>query len=240
MPPMDTDTRLLLTEVKTPYDEFGDLPLGERAYRQISYEVMTCALPPGEILSANEFAGRLGISRTPVSSALARLCDEGLVESMPRLGYRVSDVTAIDLREIFECRLSIEPAAVSAAIERASDEELGALADEAEHPSHDPADPADISGRIKSREYFHYELAALSGNSRLERTIGKLIQESHRAFVVFSSRRLQEGIAPPPKIHHSDIAKAMVARDRDQSMEKMKEHLAELMDQILSTLMPEV
>jgi DNA-binding GntR family transcriptional regulator len=48
------------------------------------------------------------MSILPVSEALARLQDEGIAESQPRVGTRVRRPTALDVRELYEMREALE------------------------------------------------------------------------------------------------------------------------------------
>lgn len=82
--------------------------LTERAYRILEEEIVTLALPPGEVVSETLLSERLGIGRTPVREALQRLARERLVRIMPRRGIVVA---AVDVREqlrLLEVRREIE------------------------------------------------------------------------------------------------------------------------------------
>jgi DNA-binding GntR family transcriptional regulator len=71
--------------------------LRDEAYRVIRDAIIAGTLAPGEIVRDADLAERLGLSRAPVREALARLVDEGLVESKPQSYTRV---TRLDLREV--------------------------------------------------------------------------------------------------------------------------------------------
>jgi DNA-binding GntR family transcriptional regulator len=60
--------------------------LEERVYEELVRLIAGAALPPGAQLDEQELAAGLGVSRTPVRAALARLVHEGLVVTVP---YRV-------------------------------------------------------------------------------------------------------------------------------------------------------
>jgi DNA-binding GntR family transcriptional regulator len=73
-------------------------------------EVLSARLRPGQTLSENEVAARLGVSRTPVREAIIRLEGEGLLSVRPQIGTVVApiDLDAVAdgqfLREAIECR----------------------------------------------------------------------------------------------------------------------------------------
>jgi DNA-binding GntR family transcriptional regulator len=123
---------------------------------------------PGERLVEAEIARQLGISRGPVREAMAKLREEALVRDEPHRGWFVSELTADDIREIYELRSAIEARAARLIIERddaAAFAELGALFDRLRE-----AAKADDRDRFAQLDYeFHETLTRLSGNRRLHR-----------------------------------------------------------------------
>lgn len=80
----------------------------DAAYDRLREEIVTWHLPPGTVLSEVDLAERLGVSRTPLRAALARLALEGLVDrSKGRTGV-VADVSAAGLGDLFELREALE------------------------------------------------------------------------------------------------------------------------------------
>ncbi len=70
--------------------------------------ILTGALPPGERLPYRDLAARLGVSMTPVRTALRELASEGLVELRPHTGAWVRPLSVDELEEIFVVRIGIE------------------------------------------------------------------------------------------------------------------------------------
>ena len=64
---------------------------------QLRQAIVTLELKPGEILDKGAICERLGVSRFPVSEALARLRGEGLVDIMPQRGSMVARVRIADM-----------------------------------------------------------------------------------------------------------------------------------------------
>src|ERR1700712_3464724 len=67
------------------------------AYGALRKAIVGAELEPGRRLSENQLAELIGVSRTPVRDALARLRDERLVAIVPQLG---TFVTYIDEQAI--------------------------------------------------------------------------------------------------------------------------------------------
>ncbi|MGE0818154.1 MAG: GntR family transcriptional regulator, partial [Candidatus Nanopelagicales bacterium] len=58
--------------------------LRDEAYDALRAAIVSGDLEPGAILSEGDLADWLGVSRAPVRAALARLVDDGLVETKPQ------------------------------------------------------------------------------------------------------------------------------------------------------------
>ena len=97
-------------------------------YEEVRQAIIELRLKPGEALREAAIAEQLGVSKTPVREALARLEQEGLVETTSFKGAVVSGYSPEDLQEIYELRELLEGAAARAAAASASDETLTRLA----------------------------------------------------------------------------------------------------------------
>ncbi len=102
----------------------------DRAYEALRAEIIAWELPPGSVLAEVEQAARLGVSRTPLREALSRLAADGLVAPHGGRGVVVTDLSADDVRELFEVRRALEEQAARLAARRADPEPFRALAAE--------------------------------------------------------------------------------------------------------------
>jgi DNA-binding GntR family transcriptional regulator len=66
-----------------------------------------------EVLTEATLATKLGVSRTPVREALARLENDGLVEAAGLRGKRIRQFTSSEIRELYWLRITIEGAVVA-------------------------------------------------------------------------------------------------------------------------------
>jgi DNA-binding GntR family transcriptional regulator len=90
----------------------------DQAYQRLRDDILSWRLAPGTALSEIELAARLGVSRTPLRAALARLALEGLVDtSRGRTGI-VPDMSAENVAELFELREALETQAARLAARR--------------------------------------------------------------------------------------------------------------------------
>lgn len=92
-----------------------------KALMELRELVMSGELEPGRRLSEVAIAERIGISRTPLREAMARLVEEGFLERIPTGGCRVRLVTVADVLDSIELRGTMEGMAVRIAAERGAD-----------------------------------------------------------------------------------------------------------------------
>ena len=90
----------------------------DRAYRTLRDEIVDWKLPPGSVLGEVEQSTRLGVSRTPLREALARLTADGLVAPQAGRGLVVTDISLENIRELFEVRQALESQAARIAATR--------------------------------------------------------------------------------------------------------------------------
>ena len=86
--------------------------LEESAYKEMRRVIMDGGLVPGERISVNAMAQRLGVSRLPVIHALRRLASEGFVKIRPHKSPTVNQPTRKDLRVRSLMMVSLEEIAV--------------------------------------------------------------------------------------------------------------------------------
>ena len=75
-------------------------------------------LRPGARIAELALVERLGMSRTPIRMALARLQEEGLLDALPGGGFVVKDFSEGDIRDAIELRGTLEGLAARLAAER--------------------------------------------------------------------------------------------------------------------------
>jgi DNA-binding GntR family transcriptional regulator len=138
-------------------------PARIQAYAALRQAIVRGDLAPGRQLSENELAGDLGVSRTPIREALARLRDDRLVEIVPQLGTFVSPINPQAVADAQFIREALECAAVRRAAELVSEDDLARLAENLE--AQDRANAAgDLDAFYLLDDAFHQGLCDLSGH----------------------------------------------------------------------------
>jgi DNA-binding GntR family transcriptional regulator len=99
----------------------------EAAYSHLRNKILSGSFAPGSRLVTQQVATALGLSRTPVKEALARLEAERLVIRVGSWGYTVRTLTLKDAKEIFETRMVVEVACAQIAAQNACPADLEKL-----------------------------------------------------------------------------------------------------------------
>jgi DNA-binding GntR family transcriptional regulator len=97
------------------------------AYERIKRSIVDCVYPPGSKLSEERLAGELGLGRSPIRSAFARLNSEGWLEVSPQSGSYVKALGEREISELFELRLLLEAHVTRLAARQITDEQLRKL-----------------------------------------------------------------------------------------------------------------
>lgn len=91
--------------------------LAEQVREELKRRIMSAELSRGSRVDVEALASELAVSHSPVKDALRQLAREGLVEIKPRSGTRIRTFDRRDVKEIYDCRRMIEPAAAAVVAE---------------------------------------------------------------------------------------------------------------------------
>ena len=207
--------------------------LRQQAYDEVKRGILDSRYPPGALLSENQLAEELRISRTPIREALRDLATAGLVRILPKRGIVVSELTLEDAVEVYQLREQLECSAARLAAER-----LGAQDREGFAQDHRQALKHLASGQERlAYDYsvlMHARIVAMARNSRLTQVMNMLSDQTHR----FGLLTLRNGRAEPAIREHGEIIAALNEHDEDAAAERMRAHLRADRDMVLSLILP--
>ncbi len=174
-------------------------------------------LKPGQKILQEKVSAQLGISRSPLLKALHRLESEMLVESVPRRGMFVKELSLAEVIDIFRCRAVLEGLSARLAAERMTPAEVKELRD-IFLPFADQ-DAIDHEVYAKVDRQFHDRIMHLGGSKVVDR-LEILSNINLQAF--------QVGLLRPPEetlSEHFAIIDALEARDGPVAEERMRAHI---------------
>jgi DNA-binding GntR family transcriptional regulator len=191
--------------------------LSELIATQLRDMIVDGTLPAGERINEVHLAQSLGISRTPLREALARLGQEGALIARPRIGWFVQPLTLDEFQQIYPIRSYLDPEALRMAgvpsparlarLERLNDRLTGAR---------------DANAAILLDDQWHLELIAACPNGVLLDLIRTFIRRTRRYEIAFMrGRRHVAGAA----MDHRFILAALRRRDLDDACAALRRNL---------------
>lgn len=192
----------------------------ERIYQAIQKKVFSGDYRAGDTIRSQQLADELKVSKVTVHQALDWLCRDGLLVRIPRRGWQVVTRTPSELRDIYHCRLLLEPLVLKKAVRQIRDgtlEELIAQCD------------ATIASIETVSRYDRLEIDMRFHRTLLEnahsRTLSEVIEPLIRVRMIFIGE-FDEKHRPETFAHeHKTILEALRNRDATTAIKRMKEHL---------------
>lgn len=235
-----------MTSARRFGNEEGALRIHQAIARDLGTAILMGAHRPGDLFEGEiEAAERLGVSRTAYREAVRILIAKGMLESRPKAGTRVlprSRWNVLDpemlawmfagepdrafIRDLFELRSVIEPAAAEFAARRRTQDQMAAMTKALEDmEQHGLASPA---GRLADQQFHNAILAATHNDAlaALASSVGAAVGWT----TMFKQRKRMAPRDPLPD--HQAVCRAIVARDtaaaRDAMMELLRLALADM------------
>ncbi|QPF84093.1 GntR family transcriptional regulator [Bradyrhizobium genosp. L] len=144
----------------------------DQVYARILEAIIDRTLPPGQRITQNELAEKLGVSRQPVSHALHLLHRQGLVAESGRRGFEVTQLDPRRIRELYEVRGAIDALAARLAAARVSEDSAGrGQLEAALEAGRAIGGDASLARLIALDVDFHGAIYRLAGNSAIEEMI---------------------------------------------------------------------
>ena len=206
---------------------------------QLAYEALRQAILAMDVyhedadlrLDEKRLAAQLGVSRTPVRDALARLEHEGLVRILPRRGVYIVRKSKGEIIEMLTVWAALESMAARLVCERATDEEIASL-----HSLFEGFEGEEL--RFHLNEYsaanlrFHQRIIELSHSELLlGMAHGLLVHvRAIRGRTISDEDRAERSI-----VDHMHIIEALEARDAELAEHLVRDHALNLADHVRRT-----
>jgi DNA-binding GntR family transcriptional regulator len=151
-------------------DDEGQETRGNRVYRVLVERIRTGVLSSGARLREEDLASSLGVSRTPVREAFARLQERGLVQPGAG-GLTVASLSRQQVIELYAVRARLEGMAAAFAAENASSGDMAGLTHVA---SVFAAQRADAASAARANTLLHEAIYEAAHNRYLRRMLDDL------------------------------------------------------------------
>ena len=210
----------------------GSASLEARVYNELKEAVLCGQYKNGEWLTEHMLTQKLGVSRTPVRSALQRLAEDGLVSLTPNRGAVVIGIAKEDIVDIYRIRMRLEGLASAMAAEKITEEMKQKLSETvalfefyAQRQDTDRIEELDT--------VFHSMIYEASGSRTLERILTDL-HSNTKAY------RNQSLCIPGRRLktleEHKEILNAILTGDAEKAENLTSAHIKRAMENMLLVL----
>jgi GntR family carbon starvation induced transcriptional regulator len=209
---------------------------GDQAYEALLAEILDCRLAPGAKITISDVATRLGLSPGAIREALSRLAAEKWTLATAQKGYSVTPVSADELRDLTQTRITIEQLCLRSAIAHGDVEwETSAVA--AYHRLHRvPVVVSEFTLRLNpawvaAHTTYHAALVAGCDSPWMLNLRAMLYAQSERyRYLSFALAKENRDV----DAEHERLLKACLERDADSACALIEDHLTRT-SQILLT-----
>jgi DNA-binding GntR family transcriptional regulator len=197
-----------------------DQTLEGQVQHTLKQSILDGVLAPGTRLKYQELAAEMGVSPTPVRSAIKLLESEGLVETVPYVGSTVKCFSAEEISDLYDVRLSLGTLAAKLAAENADQSQLERM-ESLVHKFQDAVERGDRRASLGADWDLHRVIAEASGNATLLELVTLL---SARVQMLFQMDR-GPGRLDQSLRDHQAILDAVKRRDANAAADRMREHI---------------
>lgn len=216
--------------------------LEDRAYDALLEWLVQGKGAPGQPIPLREFAKALGMSRTPLRTALGRLLQQRLVAYDARLGFTATVPSAGDLHDLFEIRIMFETHALERYFDAANPALLerygiSQLADEIWDIANSPEINEDVGRRFWDIDMrFHRAIVSLGRNPRLLESWDLLHVNIVISRAGLRARMTRERFTVSAR-EHLTIVEAMKTGAAEYARDLLRKHLLRVCDQTIRFMM---
>jgi DNA-binding GntR family transcriptional regulator len=196
--------------------------LKDDAYERVKHLIQTQVFKPGTFLSERELAARLGMSKTPVRSALERLQSEGFVQISPQQGAVVREPSVHEIVDMIDFRIALEPHVLRRLAGRLSPLQLQRLRENLKQQEW-VIEAHDVRRCAQLDADFHLMFCEYGGNREIARAMRSLLDRLFRTVLrVFAqdAARVRDSYR-----EHLGIVDALEVGDGGQAAALMVAHL---------------
>ena len=209
-------------------------------YQTLKRELLNGVYAPGAKMRIDQLSESLGVSPGAVRESLSRLTSDGLVVAADQRGFVVAPISAADLIDLTEVRISIEVKCLQRSIQIGDlswESGIAAAWHQLAHtPAIDPKSPNVMNADwTDAHTVFHDSLIAASDSVWWLKLREQLYIQAERY------RRL---LLPHSKVsrdvdaEHAALVKATLARDADTASELLRAHLQHTVDVLIASDAP--
>ena len=208
--------------------------LGTRVYQALLESILGGQIEAGAPLRPDVIARQLEVSTTPVREAMQRLESDGLSIKLPNRGWFVREFTPQQIRDLYECRASLECLGVGLACARMTANDLESLR-QLQTTGEKSLAAHDMEAYRAYNQNFHGAILGAARNSYLSSIMAQLRLQSE--LLMIKTMRI---VGRPLRAieEHARMIDLLAARDTAPAQDLMNAHILGALEDLLRNLAP--
>jgi DNA-binding GntR family transcriptional regulator len=193
-------------------------------YRRVVEHICSGELQADNIFTERQLIEKFNISKAPVREALIQLCHEEILRSIPRCGYQVIQISAVNIREFTELRLYLELPSLPGVLDNLTEQSIQEF--KAMSNARLAADDRkkDLWTAWNNNVSFHLKLNSVAGNAQVTGALERTLNACTRAYAqAFMSHK--QSVAPAGENLHNKIIHALEHRELDAAQGYLKQDI---------------
>jgi len=196
--------------------------LADRAYDALKSSLQSGKYPPGTFLSERQLALGLGMSKTPLKSALVRLEQEGFLRISPQQGILVREPSVQEIVELFDLREAIETFVVQRIAGKLGPNQISHLRENIREQA-EAVRKSNVADATRLDTEFHTMVCGFLGNREMSQTLSRMREKLHILILGNLTRRPQR--LETSYREHAAIAAALIKGRADHAADLVRKHL---------------
>ena len=201
-------------------NEFEFLNQTDSTYEILLEKILNGELGPGKIIKERPLAIDMGVNPATLRRAAEWLSGDGLLERLPRRGWRVNLLTPKDIRDTYQIRILLESKVIVKTIQRITEHDLDFLEEETDRLIA-MGEKSSVYERREADRHFHQKICEASGNRVFIETLEPLI----RKVLLVTTVGFRYGRSSRSFEEHKVILKALRERNEKEAVKSIKSHL---------------
>lgn len=190
--------------------------LSQKVYETIIDYIITGKFDQNTVISENELVEKLGVSRSPVREALVRLCNNDILYSIPRFGYRLKISDHKYLEEIIRFRLIMETAYLDKYFDRLTKVDINSIEEKIVTMNKDEfTTPSEY---WEKTSLFHIELAYSYRDQYFYDMLKQVLDKQWITFSMLYWNNWSSVVDSKLINNHIEIIKAIKAGNKEETM----------------------
>jgi DNA-binding GntR family transcriptional regulator len=196
----------------------------ESTYELLLERILRGDFGPGDIIKERRLALEIGVNPATIRRAAEWLRRDGLLERLPRRGWRVTLLSPRDLKDAYEIRLMLEPVGVAGAVNRIAGPDIDELISQTDRMIA-LGEQATVYDRREADHQFHKSICIASGN----RTLAEILLPLMRQVLLITTVGFRYGRSMRSFEEHREILEALKMRNEKEAVKRLKSHLRSAM-----------